>query len=434
MREKLDVWLRANLTILSNTSSLIGSTVVTSGLGFVYWWAAARLFPQESVGLASAGVSAMMLLGAVSVLGLGTLLITELPRQPQLAGSLISASLLTVGAVATGLGFAFTLLAPLISPELSPFSHSFFGAATYAVGVGVTAVTLVLDNALIGLLLGGLQFWRNLAFAVLKLAVLVGIGFLSAQTGVGIYASWVAGNVASLLVLAVLVGATGHRLLHPPQWRVLSRLGVPALKHHALNLAVQAPSLVLPLLVVAILSTDKNASFYTAWLLVSFSFMIPSHLSRVLHAVSAADASALAGKLRTTLQLSFYVGVLSCVFFLLTAHPLLSLFGEGYADQASSTLRVLALGVFANTIKSHYMTIARVEGRITVAAVVMAVAGALEVAAAAVGATVGGLMGLSIGLTAAFYVEALFLLPTVARAADITLFRGPKVQPGDQNA
>ena len=97
--------------------------------------------------------------------------------------------------------------------------------------------------------------------------------------------------------------------------------------------------------------------------------MIPSHLSRVLHAVSAADASALAGKLRTTLQLSFYVGVLSCLFFLLTAHPLLSLFGEGYADQASSTLRVLALGIFANTIKSHYMTIARVEGRITVAAV-----------------------------------------------------------------
>ena len=125
-------------------------------------------------------------------------------------------------------------------------------------GVGVTAVTLVLDNALIGLLLGGLQFWRNLAFAVLKLAVLVGIGFLSAQTGVGIYASWVAGNVASLLVLAVLVGATGHRLLHPPRWRVLGRLGVPALKHHALNLAVQAPSLALPLLVVAILSTGQE--------------------------------------------------------------------------------------------------------------------------------------------------------------------------------
>ena len=52
--------VRANWTLYSNAGSLVAATAVTSGLGFVYWWVAARLFSQEAVGFASAIVSARM--------------------------------------------------------------------------------------------------------------------------------------------------------------------------------------------------------------------------------------------------------------------------------------------------------------------------------------------------------------------------------------
>src|SRR3712207_3210155 len=103
MRAELDRWLNPNWTILANTGSLIGTTAVTSVLGFLYWWLAARLFPPEAVGLASAAISAMMLLGTMGMLGLGTVLIGELPRQRSEASQLITTSLLVAGLASLGL-------------------------------------------------------------------------------------------------------------------------------------------------------------------------------------------------------------------------------------------------------------------------------------------------------------------------------------------
>jgi hypothetical protein len=77
----LRTWLGADRIMLANTTSLVGTSLLTLPLGFVYWWLAAHRYPTESVGVASAAVSAMLLLATVSVLGFGTLLIGELPRK-----------------------------------------------------------------------------------------------------------------------------------------------------------------------------------------------------------------------------------------------------------------------------------------------------------------------------------------------------------------
>src|SRR5437879_4167045 len=90
---------RANRVMLVNAVSLIGTTAVTTSLGFAYWWLAARRFPPETVGISSAAISAMTLLGLFCMLGLGTLLIGELPRQPDSQAPLISAALIVVGGV-----------------------------------------------------------------------------------------------------------------------------------------------------------------------------------------------------------------------------------------------------------------------------------------------------------------------------------------------
>src|SRR5947207_15483674 len=67
-------WMQVNSIILVNAGSLVGTTAVTSLLGFVYWWLAARALPPAIVGLASAAISAMTLFGTFALLGLGTLL------------------------------------------------------------------------------------------------------------------------------------------------------------------------------------------------------------------------------------------------------------------------------------------------------------------------------------------------------------------------
>jgi len=77
---------RVNRSIVSNAGSLVATQLVTSGLGFLFWLVAARWFSPAGVGFAAAAISAMTLLGTFGMLGLGTLLMGELPRRPHLRG------------------------------------------------------------------------------------------------------------------------------------------------------------------------------------------------------------------------------------------------------------------------------------------------------------------------------------------------------------
>src|SRR5262249_12277446 len=158
--------LGANRVMLSNAAALVGATIVNSGLGVAYWWLAARAFQGAEVGLASAVIAAMVLLGTIGMIGLGTLLITEGARRPGRAGRVIRAAVLAAGTAATTLGLLFALLAPRLSADLQPLSADALRPLLFALGAGLTAATLVLDQALIGLLWGDLQFWRNVLFAV----------------------------------------------------------------------------------------------------------------------------------------------------------------------------------------------------------------------------------------------------------------------------
>ena len=102
---------RIHLAMLLNAGSLVGTTLMTSVLGFAYWWVAARLYAPGVVGLASALISTMTLLGTISMLGLGTLLTGELPRQPGKEWTLIDAALIVVGGTGTIVGLLFALMA-----------------------------------------------------------------------------------------------------------------------------------------------------------------------------------------------------------------------------------------------------------------------------------------------------------------------------------
>jgi O-antigen/teichoic acid export membrane protein len=162
-------------TVLANAGSLVLATGATSLLGYLFWGVAARQFLPSDVGAASAAISAMMLLGTLGMLGLGTLLIGELPRQPGREGALIGAALLLAGAAGVVLGAIWALVAPALSPELVPLGGGPAGVAVFALGVGLTSAVLVLDQALLGLLRGDLQLGRNVAFGLVKLALLTGL-------------------------------------------------------------------------------------------------------------------------------------------------------------------------------------------------------------------------------------------------------------------
>src|SRR6266566_911558 len=419
LRTLLYRWARTNSVMLVNAGSYIGATAVTSVLGFAYWWAAARWFSPQAVGLGSATISIMTLLGTVCIVGLGTLLVGELPRQPGKEGSLISAALIIVGGIGGCAGIVFAVVAPFVSTDLEPLRASVQNIVLFAVGVSLTAITLVLDFALVGLLRGKLLFWRNTLFAVAKLAALFAVSlWLSHIVGLTIYATWAVGNALSLAALAGFAVLKGGRFrrVNWPEWGLLRKLGPAALQHHMLNLTLRAPALALPVLVTVLLSATTNAWFYVSWMLASFVFIVPVALTTVLYAMVSGQPTSLAHKTRLTLGLASMASVLAACVLLLGTKQVLGLFGHAYAEQASLSLHILAFGSFPIIIKYHYVTICRIQDRIARATLPMIVGCLLELGLAVLGARLGDLPGLSLGWVAAVCVEALFMSRTVYKA------------------
>ena len=398
--------------MLFNAASYVGTFIVKSGFGFAFWWVAARQFSPEAVGFASAAISAMTLLGTLCMLGLGTLLIRELPRQPGKAVALISSALLLVGAVGATIGLIFALGVPSLSPNLQPLRASAPAVALFAAGVSFTTVGMVLDQALFGFLRGDLQLWRNSLFAGAKLAALTLAAFWLAQrAGLTIYTTWLIGDALSstaLAAYAVFKGKWNGRIPRP-QLGLLRELGPSALQHHLLNLLMMGPNMALPLIVTIVISATMNAWFYVAFLLADIVYVVPQALVTALYAVSSAQPEALARKARFTLGLSAIACIVAnCVLFL-GSKQLLGLFGPGYVAQGVWSMRILGLAAIPFFIKDHYISICRVQDRIAQALLPLTAGALLELGASILGARLGAITGLSLGWLIAISIEALFM-------------------------
>jgi O-antigen/teichoic acid export membrane protein len=403
--------------LLSNASTLAATTGVTSALGFAYWAMAARLFNPQEVGYGAAAISAMTLLGTIGMLGMGTLLIGELPRRTPRAG-LVSAALLTCGLGSMLLGLGFAVLAPHFSRHFGHMSGTPDQIVLFTTGVVLTGMSLVLDQATIGLMRGGLQLLRNAIFAAAKLLALPAAAIiLHSQFGVGITVSWVVGTALSMVLLAIRLRFSGIHVLPRPDWDVLRGLGRTALAHNWLNLAITIPLTLIPVLVTVVVSPSANAAFYAAWMLTGFLKIVPTHLSTVLFAVAAADPQVIARKLRFTLRLSLLIGVPGMILLGVGAHLALSMFGPSYARAATLSLWLLVISYLPTIPKTQYIAVCRAAGQIPRAAAVMTAAAVMEVTGAAVGGAYGGLKGLSFALLGVYLVEGLVTTPPVIRAA-----------------
>ena len=410
---------KTNRDLILNAGSLVGAMAVTSGTGFLYWLLAARRFPTEEVGFASAAISAMTLLGTIGMLGLGTLLMGEIPRRRDQAGTLISTSIIASGVAGGLLGLLFALVAPHLSADFQPLSINLVNTVLFALGVSFTAITLVLDQALIGLLRGEVQLWRNSLFAIVKLVALLLVGIaLESRNGMTIYITWLVGNAFSIVMCAFFAIYKGIApVVVRPQPAFLRRLGRVAVSHHLLNLSLLAPSLTLPVLVTVLLSASVNASFYIAWMLAGFIFIGSTSFTTVLFTVGAADPLSVGPKLRTVLKLAVAVGIAGNLVMLLGADYILRIFGPAYADQSAICMRILAIGVFPIIIKDSYIAIHRISNRVLQIVPLIMSFGFLELVLAAAGARIDGLTGLSLGWVAAMCIEMVILVPRVFRTA-----------------
>ncbi|WP_420135226.1 oligosaccharide flippase family protein, partial [Rhodopseudomonas sp.] len=244
--------VRKSTALLQNSGALMLATVVTAGLGFGYWWLAARLFPPEVIGRAAALLSVMGLLGLLGDSGLGTLLVGELSRYRGRVAGLVSAATIVAMGLATILGMVFVLAEPLFGQV-----NLIAGRVTmllFIFGSALTAFTMVVSQGLLGALNGTARMLQQVVFSVLKLGLIGMAALVGATNESAILMTWIAGAIASWLLVDRVTRGGVRSLLGRPDFTLLHALRHKVLDHYALDVALQAPGLVVPFLVVVILT------------------------------------------------------------------------------------------------------------------------------------------------------------------------------------
>jgi len=406
-------------SLVRNAASLVSSSVVTSGLGFVYWTVAARTFPARDVGQSATAISAMSLIAQFTVLGFGTALVSKLPKMSGGRARLVS----TVALVCAVVGATVAVVAGVLLPDsfmgIPGIGHEVIPTLLFAGGVGAHSVAMMLDSALLSVAGGGVQLARNVLNAVGKLMLLVVFAYTISRYGsLSIYASWFVATVGSIVAVGVWllwkyhVPVGGLR----PRFSVLRGLHFHAAKHHALNLSLTAPFFAMPIVANVILGSEQAGYLYATWSLAGFVFVLPIAMSMALFASGARNSGTILKEFRFTLRKSMAATVGANLLILPLGGVALGVFGPAYVENGRTALIILCVGGLGLVIRDHHVAVARITGHVGREALLMSVLGAAELTGAAIGASRGGLVGLSLGWLAVVALEVVVCTPLVVRA------------------
>jgi O-antigen/teichoic acid export membrane protein len=405
--------------LFRSAAALVSTTVVTSGLGFIYWVAAARLFPASAVGQAATAIAAMNLIAPFTVLGFGTALMAQLPAMRERRAQLVSTAALVCGVVGGVVALVCALVLPASFLGITAVGHQVGATALFSAGVAAQGVGLMLDSALLSVVGGGIQFWRNAIHAVVKLTLLVAFALtLSLMGSLSIYASWFVANVVSITAVGIWLlysrRVAIRRIL--PTFSILRTLQFDAARHHGLNLSLQVPYFAMPIVANVTLGSERAGYLYAVWSVAGFVFVLPIALSTALFASGARDSSTILKEFGVTLHYSMLACLAANIVILPFGGLVLRMFGRAYESNGHLALIILCVGGFGVVIRDHHVAMARIRGTVGREAIVISMLSVLELVGAAVGALHGGLTGLTVGWVAAIAVEAVVLGPMVWRA------------------
>jgi hypothetical protein len=364
-------------------------------------------------------VSAIPLLGAIGVFGLGTMLIGQLSLSPARVDPLLPAALGISVVLSGSLSVVFALVVALM-PNMGlhkAFGNHWSAYVLFIVGVAATSSAAVLDQASLGLGAGPIQLLRNTVMCGVRILAVIALAILSSRSADNVLIVWAGALIFSIAVVAWPMRRRGIRFMRLRSPRNLGGLVMHTAHHNTLNMSLGIPRLIMPTIVAVYAAGTPTAVFYVCWMVAGFLYIVPTHLSTTLFAVTAGDAETLRRKVRVTLTISVAVGCVGLPAVALLAHPLLSVFGPKYADLGSQTLAILTLLYIPNAIKDHYAAVSRVRGDVRFAGAVCTVAAVAEIAAFAAAMRSGrGIEGAAVVLCIVLYVEGLFMLPALIAA------------------
>ena len=403
--------------LFRSASALILSTVLTGVLGIAYWVVAARAYPPRALGEASAAISAMLMLSSFAQLNLFYGLTRFVPRAGARTRALVGGAYAVSAGAALVLATAFVLLAPALAPGLAFLQRGLAAESAFVIAVALWGVFALQDGVLTALRQASWVPIENALFGVAKLLLL--IAFAPVFVDGGIFASWtipvlVAIVPVNLLIFRRLIPA--HRRAHGEGARFrFHEIRRFVAVDYASALLSQSYTGALPLIIVALLGAEANATFYVAYAFVAALDLVSINIATSLLVEGAHAELRLREYTRRVVTRSALLLLPMVGLFLLAAPYLPRLLGDAYAEATPSVLQLLVLGSLPRMLNIVYMSAMRVERRVHRVVAVQAATSVVILSLSFALAPELGVEGVALAWACGHLAVALALLPWLVR-------------------
>jgi len=400
--------------LLRNGHVLTLSSLLTSGLGAVYWVLATSFYSTETVGRSYAALSVATLLAGIGQLNLADVLVRFAPAAGRHTRWLALRCYAVAALFSVAVSALFLLMVPLVSPELG-YLRSPVAAVAFVTATAGYSIFVIQDGLLTGLRRPGWVLAENAVFAAVKAGLLVVCGLLAFNSG--ILLSWAGALAVALLITNLYlfrravpnhVRAGGDAVMPPRLLRYASADCVGSL----FRLVAYT---VVPLLVLNRLGSTQNAYFSLAWVIGYTLFLAAYNMGSSLVVEAAHAPERLVADARRVLRHSGALLAAAALLLVAVAPWLLRLFGPGYAEHGTTLLRLLALAALPNLLLDVAVDTARARRRLGWAIGLQAVLCVLVLGLSIWLLPVLGITGVGVAWLAAECVLGLPLLITLPR-------------------
>ena len=411
--------------LYANALYLWFSTAGGAVIGFAFWALVARLYDADDVGLGAAALAILTLLSMFSHLGLGLGLMRFLPqsgpRGPRLANAVFTTSVVSAVVAST----VFLIWVPLWAPSLGFLREQpLYFAASISLVVFVT-LSGIQANVFLAIRKGRYilvqVIFTQLSRLALPALMVVFFGAFGIIASMGLAAAL--GTLVGFVLLAK--GWSGYRPAGVIDVGAVLRLLPFSTANYLADILLLMPGLILPLLVVSLLGSAEGAYFYIAWFLGYILTSASSYLGLSLLAEGSHAPGSLQVLSRNAVAGGLAVAGVGAAFLLLFGDKLLLAFGQDYASEGATLLRIVALAALPAAVVNVYLGALRVMKRV---GELVIIAGVVAVTTLAVSAALLPVMGLAgpgigygIGQGLGLAIVLFRLLPRLLPASNIPI-------------
>lgn len=365
----------ASTPLFRNAAYLWLNTILAGAFGFVFWTAAARLYPADAVGYAASAIAAITLIAGFSHLGLGIGIIRFLPERKDSAAGLVNSVFLVTAGASLLASSVFLLGLDLWAPGLRAVREHPVFFATFVAGAVAFSLSYVLDQVLVATRRAHFVLIKNAGLALLRIALVVTLALFFASFGIVAAHAVAAGAlVAAGLVVLLPAALEGYRpVLTWQPGEIRSILSFSA-GNYVGALLFLAPGNLFTVIVLNASGPEAAAYFYVAWSIGITASALSVALATSLFAEGSHEPTELRRHVTRALTGGALAAAMAALSVAAAAGLILRIFGSDYASNATTLLRLLALAGLPYLLLNLYISVARIKRRV---AAIILVAGVM---------------------------------------------------------